>query len=297
MKIKPPRETEMNKKFQVVLTIMCTFCLYRAPFASSSTFTGHFTYTITNKKTNPSADEADAYAKITLGMDSAVWFYNTYTTLTKKLTVEYKPDVQTADGSYSGNIRFGSNRTYMKGCTCMHEIAHTTGVGTTTEWSKLIVNKAFTGKNATKKLKEILGSQDSVLHGDTQHFWPFGLNYDYEAKSQNDLINHCLIVNSIQKDIFPTQVGSDNIEKPIDNFSMTMNSVNNFTYTVPIADFVTICVYAVSGQKVAAMQQGYVPAGTHCLVLQNLNLPKGNYVFQLNAGQIRQARLISILNN
>jgi hypothetical protein len=288
----------MNNKLRLLLAIFFGLNLYHLSFASSSTFSGHFSYTISNKTTNPSADEADAYAKIQLGMDSAVWFYNTYTTITKKLTIEYKPgEVQTADGSSNGNIRFGKNRTYMKGCTCMHEIAHTTGIGTTSQWTKLIVNKVFKGKNATQKLKEILGSQDSVLHGDNQHFWPFGLNYDYEAKSIDDLIRHCLIVNAIQKDIFPTPVAADETANLRNNLSIVMNSGNMVTYTIPLSGFITIGIYSVSGQKLADLKQGQMGSGSHSISVNNVNLPYGKYIFQLTAGQKRQGALFAIVKN
>jgi hypothetical protein len=288
----------MNHKLHLLLLAVFTVPFYGIALASSSpsTFSGHITYTL-NKKSNPSKDEADAYVKIQTCMDSAVWFYNTYTTLTKKITANYDTSVGTADGNSNGNIRFGKNRTYMKGCTAMHEIAHTTGVGTTTQWSKLIVNKVFTGKNATQKLREILGSQDSVLHGDGMHFWPYGINYDYEVKSKNDLINHCLIVNAIQKDLFPSPVIADESEAHGNNLSIVMNSGNVVTYTIPKSGFVIIDIYTISGKKLVHLKQGMMSEGSHPLSVNNINLSKGNYLFQLNAGKNQYSSLFSIVKN
>ncbi|MCX7726793.1 MAG: hypothetical protein N2053_08075 [Chitinispirillaceae bacterium] len=163
---------------------------------------GEITYTLSTENSN-TAEGKEAYARIKIAMDSAVYYYNTYTTLTKKLTVKYEPSVQTADGNYNGSIRFGPNKSYQITCTAMHEIAHTIGVGTTNEWRALInENKIYIGQRASAKLKEIDGPT-AVLKGDAQHFWPYGLNYASEVKSEKDLINHCLIVNEIYKDMFP----------------------------------------------------------------------------------------------
>ncbi len=183
--------------------MIAIFFLY-ASAGTASEPAGHITYTLsTQNSTTPEGKEA--YARIKIAMDSALYYYNTYTSLSKKLTVTYEPSVQTADGNFNGSIRFGSNKSYQVTCTAMHEIAHTIGVGTTSQWSGLIKNNVYIGKNASAKLKEI-DSPDAVLKGDNQHFWPYGLNYASEVKSEKDLINHCLIVNEIFKDLFPTVV-------------------------------------------------------------------------------------------
>ena len=136
-------------------------------------------------------------------MDSALGYYNRYTTLTKHLNVYYNTSVGTADANFNGTIRFGSNRSYMVVHTAMHETAHTLGIGTTNEYRNLITNdKVFTGPLATAKLREITNDPNALLHGDAQHFWPYGLNYANEVKSEQDLINHCLIVNEMYKDMF-----------------------------------------------------------------------------------------------
>jgi len=162
---------------------------------------GNFTYTL-HRETNPTQDQLDAYTKIKTAMDSALGYYNQYTTLTKHINVYYNTGVSTADASYNGTIRFGSNRSYMVVHTSMHEIAHTLGIGTTTEYRNLLKDNIFTGTRTTAKLREITNDPDTLLHGDQQHFWPFGLNYANEVKSKQDLINHCLIVNEMCKDMF-----------------------------------------------------------------------------------------------
>ena len=162
--------------------------------------TGHITYTLT-RASAPTADQTDAYNQITAAMNLAVAEYNCYLSVTKALTVSYNTGVATADGSYSGAIRFGSNRTYMKQVTAQHEIAHTLGVGTYSNWSSFVVNGNWTGAKATAALRSVTGDSTAVLHGDTQHFWPYGLNQDSEATSADDFVANCTIVAALRADM------------------------------------------------------------------------------------------------
>ncbi len=160
---------------------------------------GNVTYTLITVS-NPTQDQKDAYQRIKDAMDKAVYYYNTYTTITKELRVYYEPSVSTADGNINGTIRFGSDRSYMNHITAMHEIAHTVGVGTSGNWRNLVVNGVYTGSNATAVLREVTGDPNAVLKGDSTHFWPYGLNYTSEVKSEADLINHCKIVEAMKKE-------------------------------------------------------------------------------------------------
>ena len=160
---------------------------------------GHVSYTLT-KNANPSADEQQAYDLITEAMDKAVEYYNCYTNITKATTVTYVPSVDTADGSSNGSIRFGG-REYMEYITAMHEIAHTVGIGTVSQWAPHVVDGIFNGEQATAKLRELTGIADDQVHADSQHFWPYGLNYTSEVKSEADVINHCYIVVAIRADM------------------------------------------------------------------------------------------------
>lgn len=182
-------------------TILVTIIAYLTASVLFAQNTGNITYSL-QRESNPSQDQHSAYEAITRAMDSATGYYNRLTTITKQLTVQYNTGVQTADASFNGNIRFGASRSYMVVHTAMHEIAHTVGVGTTSEYRNLIQNGVFTGTHATAMLREIMGNPDTVVKGDSQHFWPFGLNYASEVKSDQDLINHCKIVDAMYKDMF-----------------------------------------------------------------------------------------------
>lgn len=158
------------------------------------------TYTL-HKSANPTADEQDAYKRITAVMDSAVKLYNTYSNLSKFINVYYAPGVPTAEASSNGDLRFGENRSYMVVPTAMHEMAHTMGVGTTSEYAATCVDGVFRDDKVQAKLREMDGP-NAELHCDRQHIWPYGLNQASEAKSEQDLINHVLLVETIYQQLF-----------------------------------------------------------------------------------------------
>jgi hypothetical protein len=160
--------------------------------------TGAVTYNL-SKAAMPTASEQDSYAKITAAMDVAVSYYNCYTNITKRVMVSYDPSVATADGSTSGSIRFGA-QSAINHITAMHEIAHTVGVGSS-QFGAMISNGIFTGKAATAQLVAITGNAQDQVHGDKQHFWPYGLNYTSEVKSVDDLLDHSKMVVAIRKDL------------------------------------------------------------------------------------------------
>jgi hypothetical protein len=173
---------------------------------TSCPYSGHVTYTL-SQSSNPTADEQKAYTLITAAMDKAISYYNCYTNLTKSVQASYVPSVSTADGNSNGSIRFGSDTTYMDYRTAMHEIAHTLGVGTASTWSSCVdlTNKLYTCAGAKQQLQTI-NSQlttpaDTAVHADSQHFWPYGINYQSEVKSESDLIFHCQMVMAIHKDL------------------------------------------------------------------------------------------------
>lgn len=169
-------------------------------FFVSGAFAGNIDYHL-NKSANPTNDEREAYALIEAVMDSAVYLYNKYSDLSKHIEVYYSTGVPTAEASSNGDLRFGKDRNYMFVGTAMHEMAHTLGMGTTSEYQKMFKDGVFQGEKAQKVIKEIDGP-DAVLKGDSQHFWPYGLNYKSEVKSEQDLINHVKVVNAMYQDIF-----------------------------------------------------------------------------------------------
>ncbi len=131
---------------------------------------------------------------------AAIAVYDCYVPVTKALSVSYDPGVATADGNINGSIRFGAKST-MQQITAMHEISHTLGVGTSASWSTHLSGGIWTGSNATSELRASTGDPAAVLHGDSQHFWPYGLNYTSEVQSSEDLVIHCRIVAALRRDM------------------------------------------------------------------------------------------------
>jgi hypothetical protein len=161
---------------------------------------GNIRYTL-NRAASPTADELDAYEHLTNAMDQAVWYYNCYTDLDMQLWVNYNPGVPTAEANIDGWMTFGSNRSYMVLPTAMHEIAHTQGIGYYNFSEMTDGNGIWTGQQANAVLASIPNPRDTQLHADSMHFWPYGLNYASEYENEDDLINHCLIVAAIRKDM------------------------------------------------------------------------------------------------
>lgn len=165
---------------------------------SSCPESGHVSYTLA-KVAAPTAEQQSAYDRIVTAMDTAINYYNCYTSVTKVLNVSYVPTVATADGNINGSIRFGSTASMNK-VTAMHEISHTLGIGTAPKWASSVSNGVFTGTAATAQLLA-LAPTETVVHADNNHFWPFGLNYESEGKTEADLISHCKMVTALRKDL------------------------------------------------------------------------------------------------
>ena len=163
------------------------------------TGSGQITYTL-ERASSPTAEQQNAYNLIIEAMDTALTYYNCYTSIVMHITVYYDPGVPTAQANWYGPISFGRQE-YMNHITAMHEIAHCVGIGTTQEWRSMVSNGVFTGTNATNQLRAITGNQQDVLNADSQHFWPYGLNYVSEVTSEEDLVNHCKLVVAIRKDL------------------------------------------------------------------------------------------------
>jgi hypothetical protein len=161
---------------------------------------GSITYTL-NRSDSPTADELDAYERITAAMDEAVYYYNCYADLDKHLTANYNPGVPTAEANIDGWMSFGTDRAYMVLPTAMHEIAHTLGVGYYGFGDMTDSNGIWTGANANAVIASIENPRDTQLHADSMHFWPYGLNYASEYENEDDLINHVRIVAAIRLDL------------------------------------------------------------------------------------------------
>jgi hypothetical protein len=149
------------------------------------------------KSANPTADQANAYTRIEVAMTLAVKRYSKFSTrATKSITVQYVPSVATADGNANGNLRFGSNRSYMTERTALHEIAHTLGIGQSRAFDTRCA--ANNWPSATKLLRSWDGP-DAKINCGGGHFWPYGLNYDKEM-SETNANRHCQMLDAMLAD-------------------------------------------------------------------------------------------------
>jgi hypothetical protein len=147
----------------------------------------------------PSSAETMAYTKIRAAMDKAIEKYNCYTNLSREVRVSYDPGVPTADGNENGNMRFGSDAS-MHFVTAMHELGHVFGVGGNA-FKTHVQDGVFNGSTAQAELRRVSGDPAAKVSSDGTHFWPYGLNYVTEYKSEADLVGHCALVVAIRKDL------------------------------------------------------------------------------------------------
>ncbi len=159
--------------------------------------TRNVTYTFQRPK-EATAEQRKLFDQIDKSIQVAVGYYNRYTKLKKHVTVTFSPDTPTADANINGAIRVGGSRNTR---TILHELGHCMGVGQHRNWNKLMVDHRWQGKAANKLLQEFTNDRNAQLHGDHMHFWPYGLNYDNEMKSEQDMIRHARLVEAIVKDL------------------------------------------------------------------------------------------------
>jgi hypothetical protein len=170
-------------------TLLCFLAAYATTSSAAITWT-------LQRASAPSADQTDAYARISLAMQKAVARYAKYSSATKTIRVYYAPGVPTAEANYNGDLRFGSNRQYMTERTAMHEISHTLGVGQTTAFDQKCA--AGDWKTALPLLKSWDGAGAKISCGGS-HFWPYGLNYETEW-SETNAVRHVQIMQAMLKD-------------------------------------------------------------------------------------------------
>lgn len=164
---------------------------------------GKITYTF-NKVANPNAEQLEAYARLQVAVDSAAWYLSNYTSATKHVYLNYVEATPTADANNEGWMRFGVNPGFQNLRTMLHEMNHTLGTGTTTWWTSKIVSGKFQGQYTNELLKKIKNNATEQLSGDTQHWWPFGLNQNSEVTSSWDYVYNCILIEAMRKDGLPT---------------------------------------------------------------------------------------------
>lgn len=81
------------------------------------------------------------------------------------------------------------------------------------------------------------------------------------------------------------QSGSVPTEYSVKNYPNPFNSQTNFTFSIPIADRVTLKVYDLLGREVATVVDRYMPAATYTMNWSADGLATGVYMYTLKSGQ------------
>ena len=119
-----------------------------------------------------SSEESTYDTNITNAITTWAEYWNRYTCISGYYcSAGYVSGVATADCSYGGYVRFGSNTSYQQCGTAMHENLHGIGMGTTTEWTNLGSGKTWAGPRVNEFIKFFENSDGATMYGDSQHAW------------------------------------------------------------------------------------------------------------------------------
>jgi hypothetical protein len=141
-----------------------------------------------NLQMRSGGDQA-TYDRIKKASESAVDYWNNLTEMKGfSPSVGFVDGTPTADCSYGGWIRVGSNSSYQRTGTILHEMLHGIGVipWADTEWSRHNLRSGvngdgygtgyWLGDRVTAVVRFLQNSTTAQLNGDYQHMWPFGIN-------------------------------------------------------------------------------------------------------------------------
>ena len=132
------------------------------------------------------------YNAAVANMQTVVNMYNAYGDFGNgSIYVYYNAGIPTAQsgyGGYGGSI--GDGGTYPNVRVLLHESSHWLGTGTYSHWW---------GGPAAAALIQQFDGLGVPLNGDTQHYWPYGENYDSESSPVNDA-RHVAMVYALRED-------------------------------------------------------------------------------------------------
>jgi len=163
------------------------------------------------------SSDAAADQRIRDAAQTAVDWWNNLTEMKGFSTsIGYNSGVPTAECSYGGWMSVGSNQSYQRPGTIMHEMLHGVGVipWADTEWSRFNLRSGtsngagFTtgsglwlGDRVTEVLRFWDNSSTAQLNGDYQHMWPYGINGAHEDNGSDVLyIGTSLICQALGED-------------------------------------------------------------------------------------------------
>ena len=129
-------------------------------------------------------------------IDSAVMLYNQLGLFDSHIIADNSVGTPTADSNYNGEIRFGNLDSYR---VALHESSHFLGTGTYGAWGNFVINRQWAGFYADAQSKQFDGI-GAVSGCDSQHYWPYGMNYDNEYSDLN-AYRHVFMVHAFRRDM------------------------------------------------------------------------------------------------
>ena len=161
--------------------------------------------------------DAAADQRIHDAAQTAVNWWNNLTEMKGFTTsIGYNPGVPTAECSYGGWMSVGSNQSYQRPGTIMHEMLHGVGVipWANTEWARFNLRSGtsnaagyttgsglWLGDRVTEVLRFWDNSTTEQLNGDYQHMWPYGINGASEDNGSDVLyIGNGLVCQALGED-------------------------------------------------------------------------------------------------
>ena len=156
--------------------------------------------------------------RIASAVEEIKWLYNNISSVKGiNLSVHYSAGTPTADCSYGGWMRVGSNASYQQTGTVLHETNHGVGVGTSDIWwdgnYRAEGNRGkWLGPRATQMIQFLNKDNSAYMTGDNTHMWPvssfsgpnYGINGAHEDtyNPENTLLyyGNVLITHALHQD-------------------------------------------------------------------------------------------------
>lgn len=169
---------------------------------------GNITWNFHNK------GDAETEKRITNAVNAACDYFNNMTSVVKTFDVTYSAGTPTADCNYQAQpwMNVGSNTSYQRCGTIMHEMEHGLGViPYSTQWYYQVLRENVdgsgrgTGHWLGDRVTEALSFWDNVafeqLNGDYQHMWPYGINGAHEDTGAETLyLGNAMLCQALGED-------------------------------------------------------------------------------------------------
>lgn len=149
-----------------------------------------------------------ANKRIDNALKEAIEYYHRCTNIQGyNVRCTYNAGVPTADCYYGGTIRVGAVESYQATGTLLHEMNHGVGVGQVTRWMNSSDLRSGTttgnwlGERANNMVRFFDNNESSVLKGDNQHMWPYGINGAFEDEhTEIQYLANAMITQALGED-------------------------------------------------------------------------------------------------